>query len=107
MYVGDVVEVSGALDRYINPRHPYTEALLSSVPIANPGKTNKRARIHLQGEIADPSNPPTGCYFHPRCSFAVERCKSEAPVLRDLGENHFVACHRAEEVHLRGVIAEE
>jgi len=104
MYVGKVVEVSDALDLYINPRHPYTEALLSSVPLAEPEGREERSRIHLQGEIADPSNPPSGCYFNPRCRFAQEHCQSFEPQLRDMGDNHFVACHFAEQMSLRGVI---
>jgi peptide/nickel transport system ATP-binding protein len=104
MYVGKVVEVSNALELYIHPRHPYTEALLSSVPIADPNRTNKRRRIHLQGEIADPSNPPSGCYFHPRCRFAQERCRTEIPELREIENGHFSACHFADELQLTGVI---
>jgi len=104
MYVGKVVEISDTLDLYINPRHPYTEALLSSVPLAEPEGREERSRIHLQGEIADPSNPPSGCYFNPRCRFTQERCQSEEPKLRDMGSNHFVACHFAEQMSLKGVI---
>jgi len=104
MYVGKVVEVSDALEIYTGPRHPYTEALLSSVPLADPNGREGRQRIHLEGEIADPSNPPSGCYFHPRCMYAKERCKTEAPALRDLGGNHFVACHFAEDLKLAAVI---
>jgi len=104
MYVGKVVEVSDTLDLYQNPKHPYTEALLSSVPIADPTGREGRSRINLQGEIADPSNPPSGCYFHPRCRFAQERCKTERPVLRDLESHHSVACHFAETLQLSGVM---
>lgn len=104
MYVGKVVEVSDALEIYTGPRHPYTEALLSSVPLADPNGREGRQRIHLEGEIADPSNPPSGCYFHPRCQYAKERCKTDAPELRDLGGNHFVACHFAEDLKLAAVI---
>ncbi len=104
MYVGKVVEVSNSLDLYVNPRHPYAEALLSAVPIANPIGREDRKRIQLKGEIADPSNPPSGCYFHPRCPYARERCSSEEPQLRDMGNEHFVACHYAEELNLQGVI---
>jgi peptide/nickel transport system ATP-binding protein len=107
MYVGKVVEVSDALDLYMGPRHPYTEALLSSVPIANPNQRGQRKRIHLRGEIADPSNPPSGCYFHPRCTYAQDRCKRETPELRDLGGNHVVACHFAGQLELQGVIHKE
>ncbi len=104
MYVGKVVEVSDTLDLYTHPGHPYTEALLSSVPIADPTGREQRQRISLRGEIADPSNPPAGCYFHPRCRFAQERCKSETPGLRDLGNHHSVACHFAGELALAGVV---
>lgn len=104
MYVGKVVEVSNSLDLYINPRHPYTEALLSAVPIADPIGREERRRIQLKGEIADPSNPPSGCYFHPRCQYAQERCAKEMPGLRDMGGDHFVACHFADELSLQGVI---
>lgn len=106
MYVGKVVEVANALELYINPRHPYTEALLSSVPIADPVGREKRRRIHLQGEVADPSKPPAGCYFHPRCKYVQERCKTEAPELHHLDDSHTVACHFAGELHLKGVIRE-
>lgn len=103
MYVGKVVEVADGIDLYINPRHPYTEALMSAVPISNPNVRRAGVRIRLEGEIADPSNPPSGCYFHPRCRYAQERCSIEEPVLRDLGDGHFAACHFAEELALQGV----
>jgi peptide/nickel transport system ATP-binding protein len=103
MYVGKVVEVANVLDLFTRPRHPYTEALLSSVPIPDPRGREERKTIQLKGEIADPANPPTGCYFHPRCRFAQERCKVEAPALRQVG-NQSVACHFAEELELKGVI---
>ncbi len=104
MYVGKVVEVSDTLDLYTNPKHPYTEALLSSVPVADPTGREQRKRISLRGEIADPSNPPAGCYFNPRCRFAQERCKTETPNLRDLGNQHSAACHFTGELELSGVI---
>jgi peptide/nickel transport system ATP-binding protein len=103
MYVGRVVEIADALELFINPLHPYTEALMSAVPVANPKARDAGTRIRLQGEIADPSNTPSGCYFHPRCRYAQERCKIEAPPLRDLGNNHSVACHFAEKLELGGV----
>jgi peptide/nickel transport system ATP-binding protein len=105
MYVGKVVEISNGLELYVSPRHPYTEALLSAVPIADPVGRESRRRIQLEGEIADPGNPPSGCYFHPRCRYAIERCKVEEPVLEDMGGEHFVSCHRARELSLTGVIA--
>jgi peptide/nickel transport system ATP-binding protein len=103
MYVGKVVEIADGMELYVNPRHPYTEALMSAVPVTNPRARNAGTRIRLEGEIADPSNPPSGCYFHPRCRYARERCSTETPVLRDLGGNHSVACHFSEELKLAGV----
>lgn len=104
MYVGKVVEIAEGLDIYTNPKHPYTEALMSAVPISNPQQRKRSERIRLQGEVADPSNPPSGCYFHPRCQYAQERCKTETPVLRDFGNGHFAACHFADELQLRGAV---
>jgi peptide/nickel transport system ATP-binding protein len=103
MYVGKVVEVSDGIELYIHPKHPYTEALMSAVPVTNPRARNRGSRIRLVGEIADPSNPPSGCYFHPRCRHAQDVCKTEEPGLRDLGGKHFVACHFAEQLTLNGV----
>jgi peptide/nickel transport system ATP-binding protein len=104
MYVGKVVETAPVNDLFGAPRHPYTIALMSSVPIQNPRDRNQGRRIRLEGEVADPSNPPTGCYFHPRCPIARERCKTETPLLRPIGENRqrLVACHFAEEVEQAG-----
>ncbi|MBN1429191.1 MAG: ATP-binding cassette domain-containing protein [Anaerolineae bacterium] len=106
MYVGKIVEVASGLDLYMDPKHPYTEALMSAVPISNPRLRNKESRIRLSGEIADPSNPPSGCYFHPRCQYAKDICSQEAPPLRELPGNRFVACHFAEELDLRGATME-
>jgi peptide/nickel transport system ATP-binding protein len=103
MYVGKLVESAEATELYTHPKHPYTEALMSAVPIPNPRLRDSRRRIRLEGDVADPSNPPSGCYFHPRCRFAQARCQTEAPTLRDLGGNHFVACHFSEELKLTGV----
>ncbi len=101
MYVGKLVELADANDLYRKPLHPYTEALLSAVHVAGP-TDSQRERIVLEGEVADPSNPPLGCYFHPRCRYAQERCQQETPILRDVAANHFVACHFAEELDLTG-----
>jgi peptide/nickel transport system ATP-binding protein len=101
MYVGKLVEVADTARLYHTPRHPYTEALLSAVPRPDPQR--RSSRIMLQGDIPDPVNPPSGCYFHPRCRYAVERCKTEAPALRDIGAGHIVACHLADELSLQGV----
>jgi peptide/nickel transport system ATP-binding protein len=104
MYVGKIVEIAEGLDIYTNPKHPYTEALMSAVPISNPRQRKLSQRIRLEGEVADPSNPPSGCYFHPRCQYAKDRCASETPVLKDFGKGHFAACHFADELHLRGAV---
>jgi len=101
MYVGKLVEVAPTDMLFMTPKHPYTEALLSAVPKPDPRLRSKR--IVLEGDVADPANPPSGCYFHPRCRYAQDRCKTETPALRELEQNRFVACHRAEELSLRGV----
>jgi len=101
MYVGKVAEIADADELYSHPLHPYTEALLSAVPKADP--LYKSERIVMQGDVADPSNPPSGCYFHPRCRYAQDVCKLKAPEFRELKPDHFVACHRAEELTLEGI----
>jgi len=101
MYVGKIVEISETEELYLNPLHPYTEALMSAVPKSDPDKVSNR--IVLEGEVPDPANPPSGCYFHPRCRYMIDRCKVETPELRELRPNHFVSCHRADELSLRGV----
>jgi peptide/nickel transport system ATP-binding protein len=103
MYVGKLVEMAETEELYINPLHPYTEALMSAVPKSDPDI--KSSRIELEGEVADPGNPPGGCYFHPRCRYAVDRCKVETPVLEEVRPGHFVSCHRSRELDLRGVPA--
>ena len=102
MYVGKIVELASTEELFRNPLHPYTEALLSAVPKPDPRLRNKGLRIRLEGEVADPSNPPSGCYFHPRCRFAQDRCRHEEPEAREIGNDHWVACHFAEELELRG-----
>jgi oligopeptide transport system ATP-binding protein len=91
MYLGRVVEVAPSESLYTNPLHPYTEALLSAVPIPDP--KIKRKRIVLQGDVPNPIRPPSGCHFHTRCPIAESRCSAEAPVLKDAGGGHMVACH--------------
>jgi oligopeptide transport system ATP-binding protein len=91
MYLGRIVEIAPARALYATPKHPYTEALLSAVPIPDP--TVQRKRIVLKGDVPNPINPPAGCHFHPRCPRAEARCRSEAPVLRALGPGQQVACH--------------
>jgi len=101
MYVGKIAEMTYSDELYNNPLHPYTEALMSAVPKPDPKYHSER--IVMQGDVADPSNPPPGCYFHPRCQYAKEVCSQETPEWRELEPDHFVACHRAEELQLRGV----
>ncbi len=101
MYVGRIVEIADTQTLFHSPKHPYTEALLSAIPKPDPRLRSQR--IILEGEVADPANPPSGCYFHPRCRYAVERCKSETPHLQATSAGHLVSCHRAEELTLIGV----
>ncbi len=103
MYVGKLIEIAPTGQLFTTPRHPYTEALLSAVP--KPVPRRKRERILLAGDVADPANPPSGCYFHPRCRYARERCAIEAPLLREVTPGHQVACHFAEELALSGATA--
>lgn len=105
MYVGKLVELTETEELYVNPKHPYTEALLSAVPKPDPRLSNRGQGIVLEGDVADPSRPPSGCYFHPRCRYTQERCSQETPALRDTGAGHFVACHYAEQLTLRGAVA--
>jgi peptide/nickel transport system ATP-binding protein len=101
MYVGKIAEMAGSDTLYNNPLHPYTEALMSAVPKPDPKYESER--IIMPGDVADPSNPPPGCYFHPRCRYAQSICSLEEPEFRELKPDHFVSCHRAEELQLRGV----
>ena len=102
MYVGKMVELATSEEIFRRPLHPYTEALLSAKPIADP--RIKRQKIMLEGETPNPANPPKGCYFHPRCRYCTEVCKTERPEYRELEPGHFVACHRADELQLEGVL---
>lgn len=91
MYLGSMVETASRDELFRHPLHPYTKALLSAVPIPIPKL--KRERIVLKGDIPSPANPPSGCKFHTRCPFAEQRCKDEVPVFRNMGSDHWVACH--------------
>ncbi|MGG0824873.1 dipeptide ABC transporter ATP-binding protein [Paenibacillus turicensis] len=91
MYLGSMVEMASKDELFANPLHPYTKALMSAIPIPDPTAT--RERIVLQGDIPSPVNPPSGCKFHTRCPLATDICKQQVPEYRDVGNNHFVACH--------------
>jgi oligopeptide transport system ATP-binding protein len=97
MYLGRVMEVASRDDLYAHPRHPYTQALMSAVPLPDPDLERARARTVLRGELPSPINPPSGCRFRTRCPYAIERCAAEVPALRPFA-NALVACHRAEEL---------
>jgi peptide/nickel transport system ATP-binding protein len=101
MYVGKLVELADSATLFAHPLHPYTEALISAVP--KPDPLMRRKRIVLAGEIANPANPPSGCYFHPRCRYAGDICSQEAPALRECAPGHLVACHFADRLTLAGL----
>ena len=111
MYVGQIVEMAETTRLFAFPKHPYTSALLSSIPEPDPRSNPRRARtnghgprrIVLQGEVANPAAPPSGCYFHPRCQFAIDKCKTENPEWRQYTPGHWVRCHRSEELDLPGI----
>ena len=102
MYVGKLVELAGTDDLYYHPRHPYTEALMAAVPKPDPRRRDRP--IRLPGEVASPANPPSGCYFHPRCRYAKDVCAQEVPEFSEASPDHWVSCHRSGELTLRGVL---
>ena len=101
MYVGRMVELAETTEIFESPKHPYTAALLSAVPEPDPRVRTRR--IVLQGEVANPASPPSGCYFHPRCPHAIDVCRTQTPAWQEVSRNHFVSCHRAQELRLAGV----
>jgi peptide/nickel transport system ATP-binding protein len=101
MYLGSIVELAPSEELYANPRHPYTEALLSAVPSSDPDYLIKR--IILPGDVPSPSNPPPGCKFHPRCRYARDICSQEIPAWREVSHDHWAACHLADELKLAGI----
>jgi peptide/nickel transport system ATP-binding protein len=101
MYVGRIVELAETTEIFESPKHPYTAALLSAAPEPDPRVRSRR--IVLQGEVANPASPPSGCYFHPRCPHAIDVCRTQAPAWQEISRGHFVSCHRAQELQLAGV----
>lgn len=101
MYVGKIVEMAPTEELFYCPKHPYTAALMSAVPVPDP--RIRSAMTPLEGEVPSPANPPSGCYFHPRCRYTIDRCRQEAPQLEEISRNHFVSCHRAHELELVGI----
>ncbi|HUU23155.1 MAG TPA: oligopeptide/dipeptide ABC transporter ATP-binding protein [Phycisphaerae bacterium] len=104
MYLGRIVETTDAESLYRTPRHPDTESLLSAVPLADPRAQRKRKRIRLEGDVPSPADPPPGCHFHPRCRYARDLCRTQAPPLRELTPGTQCACHLAEELELQGTL---
>jgi len=101
MYVGHLVETAPTAAIFARPRHPYTAALMKAVPVPDPRVPS--GDVVLKGEVPSPADPPSGCYFHPRCPYAVEVCRLEPPALREVAPDHFVRCHLADELSLEGV----
>ncbi len=104
MYVGKLVEMASTLELYTNPRHPYTEALLSAIPKPDPRRRGS-ARILLEGEVANPADPPSGCSFHPRCAYAQNLCHEQEPAWEEVAPGHFAKCHFSHDLELAGVVA--
>jgi oligopeptide/dipeptide ABC transporter ATP-binding protein len=101
MYVGKIMEMAPTGELLNNPLHPYTEALLSAIPPADPMVVQER--IKLQGEVPSPANPPNGCIFHTRCNYAKPECARAVPELQEISPGHYVACHLAKELKLKGI----
>ena len=101
MYLGRLVELAPTETLFHAPMHPYTEALMSAIPVADPDKPMQP--VVLEGEIPNPADPPSGCHFHPRCLYAEEQCRIEVPEWIESRPNHFIACHLADKLHLDGV----
>lgn len=101
MYLGRLVELAPTEELFHNPLHPYTEALMSAIPVADPDKPMRP--VLLEGEIPNPSNPPSGCHFHPRCPYAKDQCRIEVPEWKEYKPGHFASCHFADKLELKGV----
>jgi peptide/nickel transport system ATP-binding protein len=101
MYLGKIVEMAATEKLFSDPKHPYTEALMSAVPVPDPDFHMER--IILKGDVPSPVNPPSGCYFHPRCSYAQDICAKQTPEFHNLGGEHYATCHFAETLSLQGL----
>ena len=101
MYLGKIVELADTQALFLDPKHPYTEALMSAVPVPDP--EYQVDQILLEGDVPSPLNPPSGCYFHPRCRYAKEICSNEEPIYKDIGNEHFSACHFADTLQLQPI----
>lgn len=101
MYVGKIAEIAPTEELFNTPKHPYTAALLSAVPVPDPRVRAKM--IPLEGDVPSPANPPPGCYFHPRCPHVIDACRTQPPILEEISPNHYVSCHRARELELAGI----
>jgi peptide/nickel transport system ATP-binding protein len=101
MYVGKIVETAPTDELFYHPRHPYTAALMSAVPVPDPRVRSRM--IPLEGDVPSPANPPSGCYFHPRCPYVVDVCRTQPPALEEISPNHYVSCFRASELQLAGI----
>ena len=102
MYVGKIVEMASTAEIFSKPKHPYTEALMSAIPVPDPRPRQKR--VLLSGEVANAANPPSGCYFHPRCKYAKDICAAQEPALEEITPGHFAKCHFARELSLTGAV---